>query len=292
MLQFRHCRSIAISAVLCLTLAGCVSSTAVDDLAKASAQSATLFPAVAAIPYDECVMDHKNQQMKKVKTFLKEFAFDQAQIDSACKDADATSKRLSDGYAVLTAYITSLDKLAGGNVPTYDKNIGSISTPGLNANQNKAVTGLAGVVVDMLDKSYRQREAAKAIHDAEPFVQDLSKMLSTDLTEGLKIHLTNERISLGSLYGDDALQHVGPILLTTLYAQDKARIDNLQTAVDSFQKVFASLAAGHTILFNNRNKLRDKAVLKQLFQTASDIEKQISAVQSAFKPSTSATTKK
>ncbi len=109
-----------------VTLTGCVSTSAVDDFAKASAQAAKLFPAVANIPFEACIANAENRQLASVTKFDRNFSFDQSKIN--CKDAKLTSKRLEDTYAILATYISVLDKLAGGNVPTFDKNIGVVAS--------------------------------------------------------------------------------------------------------------------------------------------------------------------
>jgi hypothetical protein len=285
----------------CLILAGCITPSAVDDFAKASTQAATLFPAVAAIPLDACVTNEQNLQLASVKGFDGNFDFDQKKIDSACKSAEDTSERLRKTYSVLSAYISALDKLAGGNVPTYDTNIKSIAStvPDLTSKQQTAVTGLADLVADLVTKGYRQKEAAKAIEKAQPWVHDLSGMLKEQLPPFLNQYIANETDSLGSLYRDiltfhidDGIAHSSPALVTKDFIEGKVRIQNAQNAVTAFEKIFASIDEGHTALYNNRNKLWDKGVIQQIFQTASSIEQQVSAVETAFKKTAATAAKK
>ena len=282
----------------CLILTGCISPSAVDDFAKASAQAASLFPAVATIPYRVCVANGQNLQLAAVTEFNPNFTFDQTKID--CKMADATSQRLQKTYTVLATYISTLDKLAGGTAPTYDANIKALAgnIPDLTSSQQTAVSGLASLIADLVDKGYRQNQAAKAIEKAQPWVQELSGMLKDQLPPFLNDYISNDADSLKSMYRGVAVfslqgstQHTSPTLVTKQFLEDKVQIQNMQNAVAAFEKIFASIAEGHTTLYTNRNKLWDKGVIQQLFQTAISIKKQVSAVETAFKPAAATTTK-
>ncbi len=284
-----------------LILTGCVSPSAVDDFAKASAQAASLFPAVAMIPYNACVAIGENQQLAAVTDFDGKFAsFDQTTID--CKAADDTSQRLQKTYSVLATYISTLDKLAGGNVPTYDTNLKKLTIPGLNTAQQTAVTGLIGVIADLVDKGYRQKEAAKVIERANKWVQDLSGMLKTQLPPFLSQYVSNDKEQLRTVYNvififrvpgsaplppGDPLPpptYTSPALVSKLFIEDTTQIQNMQNAIGAFEKIFDGIGKTHQTLYDNRNKLWDKAVIQATFQSVSDIEKQVSAVEAAFAP--------
>jgi hypothetical protein len=289
-----------LSAILavCTALTGCLTSSAVDDFANVSAQAATLFPAVASIPYNSCVAREKNTQLANVTDFNGTFSFSQTQIASACRAAQDTSERLTKTYAVLTAYVTALDKLAGGTTPTYDTNItGAVATiPGLSATQQTAVSGLTSLIADLVDKHYRQKEAAKAIHKAQPFVHDLSVMLKDQLPPLANQHLDNELASLGSFYRDAAklrikndpnkppIEVTDPILVTASFTDKQVLIQQKRDAISAFEAIFVKIDEGHTALDRSRDKLFDKSTIQDLFQTASAIKTQVSAVESAFKP--------
>ena len=290
---------VALALAGCITLTGCISSSAVDDFAKASDKAASLFPVVANIPFNVCVATAENLQLAAVTKFDRNFAFDQSKID--CKDAQSTSKRLEDTYAVLATYISALDKLASGKAPAYDKSIGALakSITGLTSPQKDAVSGLAAVIADLVDKGYRQRQAAKVIEKAQGPVLVLSSMLKEQLPAFLNQYVSNERDSLQSLYrgmevfsvdgcveasgGSTCIQHMSPALVTKSFVEARARTENMQHAIAAFEKIFATIGDAHTALYENRNKLWDKAVVQDLFQSALEIDKQTFAVTAAFK---------
>jgi hypothetical protein len=291
---------------VCAAFTACVTSSAVDDFAKVSAQAATLFPAVAAIPYNSCVAIEKNTQLANVTDFNGSFSFDQTKIASACQVAQDTSERLTKTYAVLTAYVTALDKLACGNAPTYDTNIKGAAEkiPGLNTAQKTAVSGLTSLIADLVDKHYRQKEAAKAIHQAQPWVHELSVMLKDQLPLLVNERLKNELDSLGSLYRDAArfrvkndpnkppIEVTDPILITASFAEKQVIVQQERDAISAFETIFVKIDEGHTALDKSRDKLFDKSTIQELFQTASDIKTQVEAVEAAFKPSAGAKPKK
>jgi hypothetical protein len=293
----------------CTALTACLTPSAVDDFAKVSAQAATLFPAVAAIPYNSCVATAKNTQLANVTGFDGPFSFEQAAIAKACKGAQDTTERLTKTYAVLNAYVTALDKLAGGSAPTYDTNIKAAvaNVPGLSSAQQTAATNLASLIADFVDKHYRQAEAAKAIHQAQPWVQELSVMLEKELPADTDELLKNELGSLVSLYRDaarsrikndpnkppmDPLEVTNPILVTASFADKAAVIQQERDAVSSFTDIFDKLQKGHTALDEKRDKLFDKSTIQEFFQTVSGMKKDVDAVESAFKPSAAAASEK
>ena len=151
----------------------------------------------------------------------------------------------------------------------------------------------------MIDKGYRQKEAAKAIEKAQPWVQELTNMLKDQLPALLNLYLSNEIDSRGSLYRGISVfrlegteLHSSPVLVTKDFMEDKAQIQNAQNVVSAFEKIFVSIGEGHTTLYSNRNKLWDKDVLQKAFQSASSIEKQVTAVDEAFRPTAGTSPKK
>jgi hypothetical protein len=211
-------------------------------------------------------------------------------------------ERLTKTYAVLTAYVTALDKLAGGNTPTYDTNIkGAVATiPGLSSTQQTAVASLTSLIANLVDKHYRRTEAAKVIHQAQPWVHELSVMLKDQLPLLVEQRLNNELDSLGSLYRDAAkfrvkndpnkppIEVTNPILVTASFADKEVTVQREKDAISAFEAIFAKVDQGHTALDKSRDKLFDKSTIQELFQTASGMKKDVDAVESAFKPSAGA----
>jgi hypothetical protein len=195
-------------------------------------------------------------------------------------------------YAVLTEYISTLDKLAGGNTPTFDRNIQAAASaiPGLNSTGQQAASGLATVIADLALKHYRQKEAAKAIHQAQPFVHTLTELLKDQLPPFFEVQLKDELDSYGSLHQRIARFRVGgatdstsPILVTASFAQQKAAVEQQREALKAFVAIIRMIDEGHTALDRNRNKLFDPSTIQELFQTASAIKTQVEAVETAFK---------
>jgi hypothetical protein len=273
-------------------MTSCLNPSAVDDFAKVSTHAAALFPPVAAIPYNACLVVEKNRQLVARTEFDPDWNFDQARIAEVCKLARETSERLTKVYAVLTEYISTLDKLAGGNAPTFDQNIQAVAgaIPGLNSAQQQAASGLATVIADLVLKHYRQKEAAKAIHQAQPFVHTLTELLRDQLPPFFEVQLKDELDSYRSLHQGIARFRVGgttdstsPILVTASFAQQKAAIEQQREALKASVAIIGKMDEGHTALDKNRNKLFDKSTIQELFQTASAIKTQVEAVETAFK---------
>jgi hypothetical protein len=288
----RRIRNVAAISVICLLLEACVQSSAVDDFAKVSAQAAQLFPAVAAIPYDGCLVREENIQIQQVTSFNGDISFDQARYAAACAEEAKTKVRLERTYAVLSEYIQTLAKLAGGSDPVYDKQITGLADaiPGLNKNQQAAASGLASLIVNAFAKHWRERQAAKAIETAQPYVLEITTLFEDDIPKLLNESLNNQQASLVSLYRDayqrkegNGIALTNPVLVTIEFAEAQRAIDDKRTAVQGFEKIVAKIKEGHTALYNNRNKLSARDSIEELFQVASGMKTQVAAVQKALK---------
>jgi septal ring factor EnvC (AmiA/AmiB activator) len=276
------------AAVACLLLTGCPTPSAVRDFAAVSARASALFPAVAAIEYDSCVARNENDQLSKLKTFSPDFALDQSQIEAACAEAKKTRERLQQTYAVLSAYIEALTKLANDDIVTFDKK--AITTDagliaGLSDRQRSAVGGLINVVTNALTRGWRERMLAEAIREAEPHVQVLARLFEDDVQPILARFIRNEEDSLGSLYREAQANPPGtsPILTTMAFRNDHIRIEKEKEELTAFGTMFKKLAEGHTELFNARTHLYSRDTLQAVYQTTADLREQVVAVESTFK---------
>jgi hypothetical protein len=282
---------VAISA-LCLLLGGCVQPSAVDDFAKVSAQAAQLFPAVAAIPYDGCVAREENAQIQQATSFNGDISFNHERFAASCAEEAKTKVRLVGTYAVLSEYIQTLAKLAGGSDPTYDKQVTGFAgaIPGLKKNEQAAASGLASVIVNAFAKHWRERQAAKAIEMAQPDVLVITALFEDEIPKFLNENLNSQRDSLISLYLD-AYQRkekggiilTNPVLITRDFAEAEHAIEDKRAAVQAFEKIAAKIREGHTALYNDRNKLFARDSLEELLQVSSAMKTQVAAAQKALK---------
>ena len=279
--------AVKLCVLTCLLFTGCVKPTAVDDLAKMATQASQLAPGVMSIGYDSCVAEATDAQLAAVRQFDEHFHIDQTAIDNTCKERKQTVDRLTKTFQLIVSYIQTLDKLASGGATTYDKSLTTLvgEIPGLDSKQQPAVTGLAKLVVDAFEKHWRERQAAKAIEQAQPHMLVLTKMFEDQIPPFLQAMLDNETASVGSLYRQIVARtpETSPILLTGLYSGHTVLIDRSRAGIEAFRKVVADIQTGHTALFNNRNKLDALDAMQELFQTASDVQKQVAAMQKAFK---------
>jgi hypothetical protein len=273
----------------CLLLSACVKPTAVDELAKSATQAGQLAPGVLSIGYDSCLDQARNAVLASVTVFSPDFHFDQTAIVNTCKTSKQTEERLNKTFQLMIAYIQTLDKLASGNATTFDKSVKSLAggIPGLSSDQQKAASGLAGLVADAFEKHWRERQAANAIKQAEPDIEVLTQMYEDQIPPFLSALLDNERQSLGSLYGDMAASRnagtTNPILLTALYSEKLDSIESSKAAMEAFRKVVGDIRTAHKALYDGRNNLNGRDTIQELYQTASDMGTQAATMQKAFK---------
>ena len=274
-----------------LFLAGCVKPSAIADFAKVSAEAAALFPSIAAIPYEGCVAEAENDQIQQATSFNGDFSFDRPKLEQSCKQQKATEERMERTYAVLSAYVETLAKLAGGSAPTYDTQLTNLagSIPGLSASQQTAVSGLASVISDAFVKHWRERQAAKAIERAQPHVEVITSLFEEEIPKYIIESLNIQRASLVSVYRDAYQRREGgqirttnPVLITKEFAEADRVIEKKRAAVVAFEQIVTKIKDGHTALYKNRNKLAARDTIQELFQTTSSMATQVAAVRGAF----------
>src|SRR5262249_55760359 len=131
---------------------------------------------------------------------------------------------------------------------------------------------------------WRKRELAKAIAQAEPHVQTIAGALSTDLAALQDQIEKNQKDAIGSLYhqASASSKAESPIVLTDVMLRQYAKIEKEKAAVAAFDNAITAIAQAHTKLYQSRDHLDAKAVAQEVFQTASDVQKQIAAVEKAF----------
>lgn len=265
----------------------CAQPSAVGDFAKAGAQAAQAFPAIASMEYDACVsVQHYNQfdnamHPGAIAQLGPAFEFDQSAIDRACSPELAVQKRLQVVYNVLWSYMSTLGKLAGNDTPSYDKTLTTL--PGLSGTEQTSAASLVSVMTDAFEKGWRQRQMAKAIERAQTPVVALTNAMTSDLSNVISLSLDNESQALSSLYGD--IQRSQPptnaVVLGKVLSADKDAIAKDRATLEAFITLIDKIREAHTQLYNNRDKLFDKKTIEQLFQTVSGIPKAATAVQAA-----------
>lgn len=284
-------RALAAGIGCCLLQSSCVRPSAVEEFAEVATEAAALFPSIAAIPYEACIAEAENDRIQQSETFNGEFALNRSQLEQSCAKQKATEERLERTYEILSAYIRTLAKLAGGSPPTYDTQLTTLAgtIPGLSASQQTAVSGLASVISDAFVKHWRERQAAKAIAQAQPHVEAIAALFAEQIPLYVNASLDNQRASLVSVYRDAYQRREGgqvrttnPVLITKEFAEAERAIEKKRAAVRAFQGIIAKIKDAHTALYKDRNKLSARDTIQEVFQVTSSMKAQVAEVRSAF----------
>ena len=276
---------------LATALSGCLNPAAVREYAAIANAAAEEFPGVAAITYDACVERNSFEQLATKDQP------DQQAIQDECADSKATEESLLLAHNVLEDYLRSLALLASDNLVTFDEEtkaavdqVGSLAQ--LNADQKKAVTGLTQLLFKAFTDGYRRGKLTHVIGEANPHIRSVTEALKEILEEDLDQKLNGLESEIESYYrtGIASARAHDPNAEESLQVrswklrlvEEKARVAASREATTAYVKILEDIAEGHEELNKRRSALGSKETLQALFSYASNIRKNLKAVQKAF----------
>lgn len=254
-----------------MVAASCTNLTAVREWAKTSLE---------ATQYNEIVTTYANTP-QRLKRYDPSGPWD-GQIDLRKKQAAALRQILS----VISDYMAALATLSADSTIDYNKDVDVLtaSIGKLNAGISKDTLGAVGslvkTVIGAAAKGYQAKQVANIVEQAnDPFQSILRGELRQIVDRDFRRDLEIEKISLDRYY-DSQLQtnSSSAAARVALLEWKEFRLEqntNQLKAVDAYLEVLAKVAEGHKKLYDNRNKLDAKSLIKDLFSLAGKIRKQI-----------------
>ena len=196
--------------------------------------------------------------------------------------AEALKKILS----VVSDYMRALSILASDNIIDYDEDVDSLTSgiAQLDAGISEETLGAVGKIVKALLGAatglYQKRQVAQIVGLANAplqtiLSQELRDIVDQDFRRDLRIEKAqmrryyNSKIQTGN--PSDAAQVA--IMEWKEWRQDQ--IDRRIMAVDAYLVVLDTIADGHQQLYDNRNRLGAKDLIKKLYAHANELRKQI-----------------
>jgi len=258
---------------LCLVVlaASCTDLTAVRDWSKKSLE---------ASQYNEIVTTYANTP-ERLKKYDPAGSYDN-QIADRKKQAEALKQILS----VVSDYMAALATLSADGTVDYSKDVDSLTTSigKLNAGISQNTLGAVGSLVkDLLGAAAQAYQAKQVANIVEKANDPLQVILRTDLRQivdrDFRRDLTIEKTWIDHYYDD--LLHQGRPSAAAIEALNEWREERLEQnakrveAVDAYLKVLDAVANGHQKLYDNRNKLDAKTLIKDLYSLVEDLQKQI-----------------
>jgi hypothetical protein len=259
--------------VLCIVIfaTSCTTLTAVREWSKTSLE---------ATQYNELVTTYANTP-ERLKRYDPSGPWDD-QISLRKSQAEALKQILS----VVSDYMAALAILSADSTVDYSKDVDTLTKAigGLNAGISTDTLGAVGSVVKTIlgaaAKAYQARQVATIVEQANGPLQvilrgELRQIVDQDFRTDLKV----EKAALDRYY--DSLQQTGspsPAAKEALKEWKELRLEQNAIrvkAVDAYLVVLDKVAEGHQKLYDNRNKLDAKTLIKDLHSLVVDLRNEI-----------------
>lgn len=271
MKQRRRCLLAVAASCIVILAASCTNLTAVREWSKISLE---------ATQYNEIVSTYADTPAR-LKRYDPSKPWD---IQSALRknQAEALKKILS----VVSDYMAALSILSADSTIDYGKDVDSLITSigKLNAEISPETLGAVGSLVKTMlgaaAKAYQARQVANIIEEANRPLQEILKgQLRRIVDKYFREDLMAEKRYIDWYYDD--LAHTGTPSLAAKVALEEWKELRLQQnasrvkAVEAYLVVLDKVAVGHQKLYDNRNNLDAKTLIKDLYSLATELQKQI-----------------
>lgn len=272
-------------------LAGCVNLDDVAQLRKLADTAQQTLPAVVADVPASC---------QRRNVFLNDIPAEErppSLQSEDCKPYQDVADRLTKDQDVLIAYFDALGKLASNTPLSYAKTIDtSVATiaklPNLSKNTIAASTAaqkIAGVLADVVTRSYRERKVNSIIERTDEAVQQLTTALKNVITTDYVGILSNEADSVDIYYKSPIAaaggsERLALIIVQRQYHGDTAVLEMRKATAVAYGQVMDNLASLHGKLKKEAEK---KASLREIAQEIgpdiSNLKDAISQLQTGLK---------
>lgn len=274
-----------------VALAGCADLGAVRDISSRLAASSQTWDDVSGDIAGSC---------------YRERVLNPALVD--CELEVKASEGLVAADRVLTEYFSALFAAANESnftvKPGLDALAGSVgSIPGIDQVQVQAASGLIGLIAKLATERMREDTVRDLISNGGPAAQTLVEGLSRLVVPRLKARLASERIQLAGYFskailtqrdaiGDDVdaicsgpkASGFSPVgfLLTQEYCQRVTVVAKRQKALDDYQASLASASQALVELQSSSARLKEKQVIRKLYEIGRELDDSVAAVRKAF----------
>ena len=262
--------AVTVSCIVML-VTSCMNLKAVREWSKTSLE---------ATQYNEIVTTYADTP-QRLKRYDPSGSYDN-QIELRKKQAEALKQILS----VISDYMTALSTLSADSTIDYNKDVDALTTSinkldaGISKDTLGAVGSLVKAVLGAAANGYQARQVANIVEQANDPLQDILKgELRQIITLDFRRDLETEKIMLNRYYKSH-LQTGNPSSAARVALEEckelrlKQNIKRLK-AVDAYLTILDKVAKGHNELYDKRNKLDSKSLVKELYSLVIEIRKQI-----------------
>lgn len=282
-------RIIYLLSVIACIVDGCVSNKAIREFTGVSIEATRHLPVLATDLAESCVRQKEYGAIRKGQ-------FDPVKLrqdaDDDCISFQTSAKSFVIANKVLVQYLQTLDKLAGDDVVTYDTSIDKLVT---NLGDSKLIpkaqvttlSKLVSVVGDASSTGWRRKKLGQAITQANPAIQTLLATLSTIVKNDYVQLLQNEQLAAKNLYLATIKENVkkepiAALLLQQQWNKEFKLLEDRKIAAKEYATVLTTIAQGHQLLFDNRAKLSNREVKKEILGNVSKLIPLIGEIHDKF----------
>lgn len=262
--------AVTVLGILVLT-SSCTNLSAVREWSKTSLE---------ATQYNELVATYANTP-ERLKRCDPQGDWDE-QIALRANQAKALRQLL----AVVSDYMAALATLSADSTIAYDKDIVALTTAlgdlqtEISATTVNAVGSLGKAVVGAAAKAYRARQVAKVVEQVNAPLQtilhgELRRIVDRDFRRDLEI----EKLELDGYY-DNLLRTGTPSPAARVALEEWKELRLEQNALrlkvlDAYLAVLDKIAEGHRKIYDNRNRLNKKTLIRDLLALVIELNAQI-----------------
>jgi hypothetical protein len=306
---------------LALASSACIDLSAISKFAASATEIGKRFPNLANDLGASCRRQYTYQSVEQNQfqpdrlaaiTHPEDGTPEMKYLEERCQVYTEQQKRLIEANAVLVDYLKTMGALAADDLTAYDKSIEGLGSSFTKANifnegEVKAVQKLVGFLLKAATEGYRRKKLKSALEDQNGNIQTLTRALRNVVVQNYVLQLRNERGQLRSYYSTsilryrdymrqlaahtakdgstpgDAVQDPLPIIqVKRLWDDEDTEIAKKIAAAEAYGKALDTIAEGHQKLYDERNKLDSKALMRTALTYAQTIQSLVEDFRKAF----------
>ena len=283
----RTSRPAFIAFVAAIAFASCASPAAVTRYAKSATLVTARLPDVADALSASC---RRTASYRLRRASSDWYADDSLRV--ACAGRDSALRSIITANRVLTAYFAALESLAANKVIDFDGEVDALGgaardAGGFDKAQVTAIDGLAKFASSRATDGYRRAKLRDAIASQNANVQTLVAALHAVVDRDFAQLLANDAAAQTSFYRaalaeSSARDPLAAILVRDAYDERAASLAERRAAVRALSRALLAAGRGHQALYDSRNRLGAKALLRTIVSNARELDAAIARVDKAF----------
>ncbi|MCC7274312.1 MAG: hypothetical protein IT561_16720 [Alphaproteobacteria bacterium] len=260
--------------VLALAAAACADLTAIRKFADTSAESAQ---------YTRLAQDYAAAPLRQKRY---QPAERHAQLDERAKVRAEQVTAILAEHALIEEYMRALGALAADEAPVFDSEIDGLTGAVTKAKfatdaEAGAAATIAKLVLRAAADGWRQARLRELIEQGNAPLQTIIAALRDVTAKGFLVEVTIEQAAARSHYNTLIVSSKDPAGRAAIQEWAELRMAEIagrEAAARSYDEILARIAEGHQALYDGRNDIGRKELLRQLQAYAKMIQKAAKAL--------------